>query len=192
MKKLTNNQIAFCNNILELAPDGTRSMPDYQAYLLAYPNVKSEKAAQAAAARLLKQDHIQLYLMQRKADIEETVKAKVQITKDRILEEEGYIAFHDVGQLFNPDTGEPISIHEMPEDIRRAIASVKIKETEIAGVKTKTWEIKINDKGRSLDRLEKCFGMQRDTLDVDAVITIKGLLEEIDGKDRNKLPIEME
>lgn len=192
MKKLTNNQIAFCNNLLELAPDGTRAMPDYQAYMLAYPNVKKEASAQAAAARLLKQDNIQLYLTKRRGEIETAVTKKVEITRDRILEEEGYIAFHDVGQLFNPDTGEPISIHQMPEDIRRAIASVKIKETEIAGVKTKTWEIKINDKGRSLDRLEKCFGMQRDKIDLDAVITIKGVLEEIDGKDRNKLPIEME
>jgi hypothetical protein len=192
MKKLTNNQIAFCNNILELGPDGARSMPDYQAYLLAYPNVRSEKSAMAAAARLLKQDNIQLYLTQRRHEVEAAVNKKIEISKERILEEEGYIAFHDIGQLFNPDTGEFVEPHKLPEDIRRAIASIKVKETEIAGVKTKTWEIKINDKGRSLDRLEKCFGMQRDKLDVDAVITIKGLLEEIDGKDRNKLPIEME
>jgi phage terminase small subunit len=190
---LTPQQISFCNNLLQVGPDGTRAMSDYEAYQLAYPSAKTKGAAKSGASRLLKKDKIKAYLAKRTGEVETVVQEKVAITKDRILEEEGVIAFHDIGQLFDPDTGLPIeNITKLPEDVRRAIASIEIKETEIAGVKTKTWKLKLNDKGASLNRLEKCFGMQREALDVDAVITIKGLLEEIDGTTRGKLPIDME
>lgn len=192
MKKLTAKQIAFCNNLLEVGPDGTKAMSDYEAYKLAYSSVRKKSAAKACASRLLKQDNIQLYLMKRRGEVEQGVQERVEITKDRILQEEGLIAFNDVGQLFNQETGEMLPVHKMPEEVRRAVASIKVKEIEIAGVLTRTYEIKLNEKGRSLDRLQKCFGMQRDTVEIDAVITIKGLIEEIDGKDRGKLPIEME
>jgi hypothetical protein len=192
MKKLTVQQIAFCNNLIEIKPDGSRSMHDYEAYQLAYPSVKKKAAAMAGASRLLKQDHIKAYLAKRTGEVEAVVEQKVEITKDRILEEEGHIAFNDVGQLFDHETGELMPIHKLPENVRRAIASVKVKETEIAGVIHRTYDVKLNEKGRSLDRLEKCFGMQRDKVEADVVVTIRGLIEEIDGKDRGKLPIEME
>jgi hypothetical protein len=128
----------------------------------------------------------------RNTKIENKIDEKVEITKERIFEEESLIAFNDIGGLFNRDTGELLPPHELPEEIRRAIASIKVKESKLAGVVTKTYEIKLNEKGRSLDRLQKCFGMQRDTVEIDAVITIKGLLKEIDGQDRGKLPIEMD
>lgn len=192
MKKLTKNQIAFCNNLLQIGPDGVKAMADYEAYQLAYPNVKKKAAAKAAASRLLTQDHIRGYIMGRNAKIEKEIDKKVEITKERILDEEGLIAFNDIGDLFDSVTGELLPPHKLPEEIRRAIASIKVKESKLAGVITKTYEIKLNEKGRSLDRLQKCFGMQRDTVEIDAVITIKGLLKEIDGQDRGKLPIEMD
>jgi len=192
MRKLTPQQIVFCNNLLQIGPDGARSMKKFEAYMLAYPNSKSLGAAKTGASRTLKIPHVKAYLSERQVQVESDTSEKIQVTKDRILQEEGVIAFNDIGQLFDPVTGEICNIHELPEDVRRAIASVEVVETTIAGVKTRRLKIKLNDKGQSLNRLERCFGMQRDAIDVDAVITIKGLLEEIDGNSRGKLPIDME
>jgi len=191
VKKLTPQQLVFCNNILQVGQDGLKSMKSYEAYQLAYPSA-SKNAAKSGASRTLKLPHVVEYLAQQRGAFEKETAERVAITKDRILQEEGTIAFHDIGQLFDPDTGELCNIHELPEDVRRAIASVEVIETTVSGVKTKKLKIKLNDKGGSLNRLEKCFGMQREALDVDAVITVKGLLEEIDGTTRGKLPIEME
>ena len=192
MKNLTPQQIVFCNNLLQVGPDGSKSMKNYEAYLQAYPAVKSLGAAKTGSSRTLRLPHVKAYMAERQVKVETETAERVKVTKDRILQEEGTIAFHDIGQLFNPDTGELCGVHELPEDVRRAIASIKVSEREVAGVKTKSYEIKLNDKGGSLNRLEKCFGMQRDALDIDAVITVKGLLEEIDGNSRGKLPIDMD
>ena len=192
MRKLTPQQIVFCNNLLLIGPDGARSMKNFEAYLAAYPKVSSIGSAKTGASRTLKLPHVKAYLAERQLQLERDTSEKVQITKDRILQEEGVIAFNDIGQLFDPGTGEVCDITKLPEDVRRAIAAVEVIETTVNGVKTKRLKIKLNDKGQSLNRLERCFGMQRDAIDVDAVITIKGLLEEIDGKSRGKLPIDME
>jgi len=191
MKKLTPQQIIFCNNKLQVGQDGGKSMADYAAYQMAYPSVKKKASAKAAASRLLKSPAVKAYLAERTGEIEKTVDVVVAITKDRILREEGLIAFQDIGDIFD-ETGAILPIHKMPEAARRAISSIKEKSVTLAGVTTKTYEIKLNEKGRSLDRLEKCFGMQKETVEVDTVITIKGLLEEIDGTTKGKLPIEME
>jgi hypothetical protein len=191
MKKLSAQQIIFCNNKLQVGQDGGKSMSNYEAYLLAYPNVKKKSAAKAGSSRLLKQENVKAYLAQRTGQIEKTVDAMTAVTKDRILQEEGLIAFNDIGDIFD-ESGNILPVKSMPEPARRAISSIKEKSVTIAGVTTKSYEIKLNEKGRSLDRLEKCFGMQKETVEVDTVITIKGLLEEIDGNTRGKLPIDME
>jgi hypothetical protein len=191
MKKLTPQQIVFLNNVLMVAQDGGKHMSDYEAYRLAYPNVKKKGSAKAGASRLLKQPNVVAYIAKRTGEIESATNLQVAITKERILQEEGLIAFNDIGDIFD-ESGNILSINKMPEAARRAISSIKEKSVEIAGVVTKTYEIKLNEKGRSLDRLEKCFGMQKDSVAIGAVITIKGLLEEIDGSTRGKLPIDLE
>jgi hypothetical protein len=192
MRKLTPQQIVFCNNLLQIGPDGARSMKNYEAYLSAYPNVSSLGAAKTGASRTLKLPHVKAYMEKCQERVERDAVERVAITKERILQEESVIAFNDIGQLFDPETGAVCNINELPEDVRRAIASVEVTETTVNGVQKRVLKLKLNDKGQSLNRLEKCFGMQRDALDIDAVITIKGLLEELDGTSRGKLPIEMD
>ena len=84
------------------------------------------------------------------------------IEAGRVLKEESYISFSDIGRLFK--NGTLISPDELPEEVRRAISSVKIKVRQIPvgeGFETvSTYQYRFWDKGSSLQRLERHLGIQ--------------------------------
>lgn len=101
-----------------------------------------------------------------KAAIQAAVDArakKVGITAERVLEELGRIAFADIGQVFNAAGGlRPLS--EIPEDARRALASVESDELfEGRGEERShvgyTRKVRLLDKVRALELAGKNVGL---------------------------------
>jgi len=121
-----------------------------RAYKHAYPNVKKNHTASAAAGRLLKNVAIQNYIDMKWAE----KAAQYKVTPDRILEEESRIAFSNVVKLFN-ENWETRSPADLPEEAQQALASIKRKTTEHG----EEWEYKFWDKGRALERVSKHLGM---------------------------------
>ena len=112
----------------------------------------SEKTARSIANRLLTYVDIQEYIQKRRKEIQKSL----QITQERILEEEARLAFVDVRFLFD-ENGDLLPIHKIPEDARRAIAGVEITDLEkVKGVKRK---YRLSDKGRALERISKHLGL---------------------------------
>ena len=191
---LTKNQFKFCT--LMIADETKNATRAYQA---AFPNCKTEGAAAAGASRLMKVDSVIKYLDDHYEKSHKKAAEKLEITVDRILEEEACIAFLDPGDFFDED-GHLRQVQDMPENARRALASLKINKKDLVGGgedKDLTWldvvhELRYLDKGKALDRLEKIFGMQRESVVGGINVTINQILADIDGKDRGKLPMEME
>jgi hypothetical protein len=151
---LTGQQLAFCDLLLTKG-EGTKSnWANYKCYREVYTNCKSDKTAEACVSRLLTNDKVQNYLQSKRKKAEQ----KTEITLERILKEEKCLAFSNlVGYLFKGET--TVSPGELPEEVQRAISGIKVREYfDQEGNLTRTYEYKLWDKGKSIDRLNKCLG----------------------------------
>ncbi len=183
--KLTRQQFEFVNAHLR-----NGKLDACAAYMKVYV-AKNKKVGAVNASKLLSKPKIVAYISEIEKRVEAKTVCKVVATRERIIEEESCIAFLDPIDMYDED-GKLLPIIEMPEHVRRALQSVKIKSKELGADDTLSLfeivsEPKAHSKGQALDRLEKIFGMQRETIDLTGD-GLKMLLEEIDGKTRGILP----
>jgi phage terminase small subunit len=150
-KGLTPKQERFKNNLL-------KGMDKGKAYEKA-GYVARGNVASVNASNLLKNpkfNHFYQAALQKIAN-------RAEATKERVLKEECRIAYADLNDIFNGET--LLSPQEIPEDIRRAISSVKVKQKSILGeggegsVVETTYEYRFWDKGKSLERISKHLGL---------------------------------
>lgn len=118
--------------------------------------------AEAAASRLLRNvqvaEKIQ-NLMNKRAD-------KLEITAERVLQEIARLAFVDISQAYDAHGGL-LPLHDMPEDVRRAIAAVEVAEERVDGeVVGEIRKVKFWDKGKGLDQLGRHLKLFTDVLEV--------------------------
>lgn len=151
LAKLNPRQEQFKNNLL-------KGMGEREAYESVEGFVAKGKAAAANASRLLRNANFAAeYDKARKRAAN-----RAEATKARIIKEECRIAYSDIGELFNGTT--TIAPGDLPEDVRRAISGIEIKDRVIVGnddeqVVERTYKYKFWDKGRALERMEKHLGM---------------------------------
>ena len=144
----------------------------------------SAKGATACASRLLKNANIQ-------AEIEkymEAAKERAVVCAADVLIELKRIGTVDISKAYSP-SGQLLPVHEMPEDIRRAIAGIETEELwefsedsqkkERVGTVTK---VKFWDKNKALENLGRHFKMFVDKVEVSE---LNGLAESIkDARER--------
>jgi phage terminase small subunit len=145
-RKLTIFQKKFADNIIS---------GKFSTAKDAYEDVYKARGytARVNASRLLTNANVAEYIEKQNTKL--TFKA--ELSGERVLREEQCLAYSDVGEIFKGET--TIRPDQLPEEVRRAIAGIEIKETEIAGVKTVHYKYKFWDKGRALERLEKHLGL---------------------------------
>ena len=159
---MTEKQKIFADEYL-IDLNGTR------AYRVAYPSVKKDEVAAAAAARLLKNVKVEAYIQKR---MEERQK-RTEITQDRVLEELAAIAFAratDYAEI----KGECVRIKDtdtLDEQQIRAIAGIKEGKYGI--------ELKLNDKEKALELLGRHLGMFKDRVEVSGLEEEKKKLGDI-------------
>lgn len=176
---LSKSQKAFCDDYM-VSNNMTKS------YRSSFPNCKSDASAAAAASRMLRTNQNVIdYLAATEVQATQSAMKKASISKERILDEEAAIAFIDPIDVLD-ENGALRDLKDIPEAVRRSIK--KITETVVAGVRTVRFEF--YDKGKSLDRLEKCLKMQQDGIDLSKGLTLRLIVESIDGKGRGRLPQE--
>ena len=140
-----------------------------RAYRVAYPSVKKDEVAAAAAARLLKNVKVAAYIQKR---MEERQK-RTEITQDRVLEELAAIAFARATD-YAEVKGECVRIKDtdtLDEQQIRAIAGIKEGKYGI--------ELKLNDKEKALELLGRHLGMFKDKLEVSGLEEEKKKLGDI-------------
>lgn len=150
----------------------------------------SPKTAYSSGQRLLKAVEVQ----HRIAQIQQPVLGKLQreagIALERFLRENARIALADPANVFDDDHDRLLPVTAMPPAIRRAISSIKVRQTRPRNsddpFEEYVTEIKFWDKGAAIDRAIRHFGGYMDKGDPDAdapkplqVIVINGQTIEI-------------
>ena len=159
---MTEKQKIFADEYL-IDPNATR------AYRVAYPSVKKDETAAAAAARMLRNVKVAAYIQDRMQERQK----RTEITQDRVLQELAAIAFAkatDYAEIKNEcvrikDTGD------LDEQQVRAIAGIKEGKFGV--------EIKLNDKEKALELLGRHLGMFKDKVEVSGLEEEKKKLGDI-------------
>jgi phage terminase small subunit len=108
----------------------------------------------------------------------------------RAFDEESAIAYFDPRRMFKED-GSVMSPKDWPDDVARAIAGIDIDEVILEdGTAKRKYKVRFWNKGDSLNRIQKCLGMQREPQEAERQLSLKALLSEIDGETRGRLPSE--
>lgn len=134
----------------------------------------SERTAGSAGHRLLKTAAILAEINKRGAEQSQ----RLQITSDRIMQEYERLALLDPIDLFRPD-GTMKTLAEIPEDARRTIAGIEVREITVDEVTTVVLKkVKIADKKGALDSLAKILGMMKERVEVTGKLTLEQLVAE--------------
>ena len=140
-----------------------------RAYKVAYPSVKKDEVAAAAAARLLRNVKVAAYIQERMQERQK----RTEITQDRVLQELAAIAFAkatDYAEIKN----ECVRIKDTAElDEQQVRALAGIEEGKF-GIK-----VKLNDKEKALELLGRHLGMFKDKLEVSGLEEEKKKLGDI-------------
>jgi hypothetical protein len=109
----------------------------------------------------------------------------------RAFDEEARLAYLDPRLMFNDD-GSIKPPKEWPEELARCISGVDIDEVVAEnGAKRTKYRVRFWNKGESLNRIQKCLGMQREPQAAEEEISLKALLSEIDGGTKGRLPSDL-
>lgn len=140
----------------------------------------SAKTAYAQASRLLKKVKIREEINRLREKLED----KAILTVDRILQEISRVALIDPATMFNKDTGELLPLSEMPEDTRRAVASLEVDDLyefdDEDGKKKRVGnlhKIKLWDKVKGLELAGRHFKMFTDKLEIDDSVQLAERLQ---------------
>lgn len=129
-----------------------------RAYRAAYPSVKKDETAAAAATRLLKNVNVQKYIQERMHERQQ----RTEVTQDMVVNELAAIAFAKATDYVSVKSGTVFvkSTDGLSDQQIRAIAGIKEGANGI--------EIKLNDKEKALELLGRHLGMWNDKLDIKA------------------------
>ncbi len=173
MPKLPNKkQELFCQKycVLQKTQEGGKFNGTQAAREAGY----AKGSAAVTASRLLRKANIRQRVEELLAERVE----EVEIDAKRVLREMGYIGTADTAKAFDAN-GNLLPIHEIPEDVRRAIAGFELVEErdengEPTGHMTK--KVKFWDKNTSLLGLAKVFKMLTDKVEVKQQISLENFL----------------
>jgi phage terminase small subunit len=130
-------------------------------------------SAEATAAQLLRNPKVA-------AKIQEAMDkrtSKLEITAETVLQEIARLAFVDISQAYD-ENNRLKPLHEMPEDVRRAIASIEVGELREDGeVIGQMRKVKFWDKKGSLDLLGRHLKLFTDVLEVKDTTTLSARMK---------------
>lgn len=148
------------------------------AYMRIRPKCKKVTAGKEAC--LLLSDP---YVRKMIKEAEDAQRERTQITSDKVLQELLLIARADISKAFNKD-GSMKPIHDIPEDVRRAISGVETLETSLGkGTKCRTSKLKFWDKVAALGLLGKNLKLFSDKLELSGTIKTVRISTNVDVGD---------
>lgn len=127
-----------------------------RAYRAAYPSVKKNETAAAAAARMLRNVKVAEYVSERMQERQE----RTEVTQDMVVKELAAIGFAKATDYVTIKGGTVCikDTDSLSDDQICAIAGIKEGANGI--------EIKLNDKEKALELLGRHLGMWNDKLDI--------------------------
>ena len=152
-----------------------------RAYRVAYPSVKKDETAAAAAARMLRNVKVQEYISERMQERQQ----RTEVTQDMVVKELAAIAFAratDYVEIRSNGVCGTVVIKpttNLSDRQIRAIAGIKEGANGI--------EIKLNDKEKALELLGRHLGMWNDKIKVDGEVTTNNPFEGVTTEELKKL-----
>lgn len=152
-----------------------------RAYRVAYPSVKKDETAAAAAARMLRNVKVQEYISERMQERQQ----RTEVTQDMVVKELAAIAFAratDYVEIRSNGVCSTVVIKpttDLSDQQIRAIAGIKEGANGI--------EIKLNDKEKALELLGRHLGMWNDKIKVDGEVTTNNPFEGLTTEELKKL-----
>lgn len=127
-----------------------------RAYRVAYPSVKKDEVAAAAAVRLLRNVKVAEYISERMQERQQ----RTEVTQDMVIRELAAIGFAKATDYVTIKGGVVCikNTDSLSDDQVRAIAGIKEGANGI--------EVKLNDKEKALELLGRHLGMWNDKLDI--------------------------
>jgi len=143
----------------------------------------SEASADAQATTLLKNPKI----VARIDELMQQRNARLELSADNVLRELSRLAFSDPAHAFG-ENGEVLSVPQMPEDTRRAIKAIDVREEyeTIDGERRFVGYVKkitYHDKNAAIDKAMKHLGLLVDRVSVDGKLTLEELVLAARKKD---------
>lgn len=117
----------------------------------------NDNAMTQLAHRLMRNPHIRDMLTEQYT----ALLAKLKATPERIWQEIVHMAFLDPAAFYNED-GTVKTMHEIPEEARRALTGYDIEEKTFGEMTIVTRKVRYNAKTDGLERLMKLHGMLSD------------------------------
>lgn len=152
-----------------------------RAYRVAYPSVKKDETAAAAAARMLRNVKVAEYISGRMQERQQ----RTEVTQDMVVRELAAIAFAratDYVEIRSNGVGGVVVIKPTADLTDQQISA-------IAGIKegANGIEIKLNDKEKALELLGRHLGMWNDKLKVDGEIATDNPFKDLTTEELKKL-----
>lgn len=147
-----------------------------RAYRVAYPSVKKDETAAAAAARMLRNVKVAAYIQERMQERQK----RTEITQDRVLKELAAIAFAKATDYAEVKDGQ-VNIKDGQVNIKDTANLDEQQIRAIAGIKEGKFgiEVKLNNKEQALELLGRHLGMFKDKLEVSGLDEEKKKLGDI-------------
>lgn len=188
---LTPKQKIFANEYL-IDLNATR------AYKAAYTNCKTDDAAAAAGARLLRNVKVAEYIQERMKDREKRTEitqdwvlqelykiAKAngtdfaQIVREPVIHNNSYVIDPDTGQLRTVDVVRIIPTADLPDDKRAAVASIKESKFGIS--------VESYDRLKALELIGRHLGMFKDKMELSGQIDTNNPYAELTTEELKRL-----
>jgi len=115
--------------------------------------------------------------MLQKPDVQSMIAAKLNesgLSSARTLREIGRVAYADVGEIFD-ENGNLLSVKQLPEHVRAAIASVKVVKKNLVtgdGETDDIHEVKLWDKVKALEMAAKYLKLLDDNRDTNVTLQV--------------------
>ena len=172
------------------AQNVAKGMTQEKAYIASGFWSDNEGSRRAKASQLFAKGIIAARIKELLAENAKAVQEEVIITAKEVLSELKRIGLSDVGQLYNED-GTFKSWHEIPEDIRRAIAGVEVKEEfEMENGRKVftgyTKKLKMWDKNKALENLGRYLKLFTDKVEHSGTVNLGDRMKKADERLKNR------
>lgn len=125
----------------------------------------NDNAMRQQASRLMQNPHVRDMLTEQYT----ALLAKLKATPERIWQEIVHMAFLDPAAFYNED-GTVKTMHQIPEEARRALTGYDIEEKTFGEMTIVTRKVRYNSKVDGIERLLKLHGMLND----DKLVVLNG------------------
>jgi hypothetical protein len=158
-------------------------MDETHAYAKVFDKDPRKPSTRGMASRLRSKAIVAARISELQKRVATKVVEEVTVTVSDVLKALLRISNFDVAELYEKDGKTPKNIHDIPKDVRLALAGIEVEETIVAGadgelpLTQRTKKFKVPDKNVAIQNLGRWLKMFTDRKEHDVGETLESILE---------------